>query len=251
MDISQYNLTPFTWFLAIVSAMIIGLSKAGLSSISLITVTTLAYVFGAKSSTGLLLPMLSMADILAVWYYHRDTQWKYLIKLMPSMIVGVLIGVWIGKDLDEVIFKKSMAVLIILTVISMVWWERKKDKNVPQNRLFSNTMGLGAGIATMIGNMAGVFSNLYFLAMQLPKTHFIGTAAWLFLIINLFKIPFHIFVWHTISTDSFGINLILFPFLAIGFFIGVKIIKNINEERFRKMILIITAVAALFLLLSI
>ncbi|MFN3849665.1 MAG: sulfite exporter TauE/SafE family protein [Spirosomataceae bacterium] len=250
MDFSHYHITPLGWFLAIISAFIIGLSKSGISSISLITVSLLAYVFGGKNSTGVLLPMLSFADVFAVVYYHRHTQWKYLYKLLPWMIVGILLGVWFGKDISDVIFKKAMAFLVFLTAVSMIWWERNPKREVPQNWKFASVMGLGAGFTTMLGNMAGAFSNLYFLAMRLPKEHFIGTASWLFLIINAFKIPFHVFVWHTVSVKSISLNLALLPFLLIGFFVGIRIVRVLKEDRYRKMVMILTATASVFLILS-
>jgi hypothetical protein len=66
-----------------------------------------------------------------------------------------------------------------------------------------------AGITTMLGNLAGAFSNLYFLAMRLPKNHFIGTSAWLFLVINLFKLPFQVLYWKNITISSLQTDLVL------------------------------------------
>ena len=68
----------------------------------------------------------------------------------------------------------------------------------------------------MIGNLAGSFADIYFLAMRLPKNGFIGTAAWLFLIINVFKLPFHIFSGN-VSERSLCLNLILVPVIGLGF----------------------------------
>lgn len=251
MEFNPFHLTTLQWALAILSAFILGVSKSGINSVSLITVTILAFVFGGKVSTGVLLPMLSFADIMAVKYYHRHTQWKYLFKLLPSMIIGVLLGVWFGKDISEGLFKKAMALLIIITVITMVWWEKRKKAEVTDSKVFSNVMGLGAGFTTMVGNMAGAFSNLYFLAMRLPKEHFIGTAAWLFLIINAFKIPFHIFIWHTITFKSISLNLLLLPVTVSGFYFGIQIVKKLKDGVYRQVILALTFVAAIFLLLSI
>jgi len=109
-------------------------------------------------------------------------------------------------------------------------------------------MGIMAGITTMIGNLAGAFSNIYFLAMRLPKNHFIGTAAWLFFFINLFKLPFHIFVWKTINAESLRVFILLIPGLLLGLGSGVFLVKKITDRFFRKMILILTAFGALVLL---
>jgi len=237
-----------SWILATAAAFVIGLSKAGIKGIAVINVTFMALAFGAKESTGLVVPLLVLADIFAVIYYNRHTQWNYVFKVLPWMILGVLIGVYVGKDLPEGLFKIGMAIIIIITVFMMYWWDRKKVKTVPKHWAFSSSIGVIAGITTMVGNLAGAFSNIYFLAMRLPKNHFIGTAAWLFLIVNIIKLPFHIFVWNTISEETLLLNLKLLPGIFIGFFVGIRIIKLIKEAFFRKMILVLTALGALLIL---
>ncbi len=245
-----FEITPTAWILAFGAAVIIGLSKAGIKGIAVLNVTLMALAFGAKESTGLVVPLLILADILAVVYYNRFTQWNYVFKLLPWMVFGVLIGVLIGKDLPERFFKIGMSIIIIITVFMMYWWDRKKTKTVPTHWTFASSIGTIAGITTMVGNLAGAFSNIYFLAMRLPKNHFIGTAAWLFLIVNVIKLPFHFFVWETISVSSLSLNLKLLPGILLGFFIGVRFIKFIKEAFFRKMILVLTAVGAILIMFS-
>jgi len=93
------------------SALFIGLSKGGLKGLGIISVALMALVYGAKVSTGVLIPLLILGDILAVVYYNKHCKWEYLKKFLPAMIVGVLIGVWVGKDLPEVQFKRWMAAI--------------------------------------------------------------------------------------------------------------------------------------------
>ncbi|TLF46583.1 sulfite exporter TauE/SafE family protein [Maribacter aurantiacus] len=239
-----------SWILATLAAFVIGMSKAGIKGIAVINVTFMALAFGAKESTGMVVPLLILADIFAVIYYNRHTQWSYVFKVLPWMVFGLLIGVILGKDLPENLFRIGMAIIIIITVIMMYWWDRKKVKTVPTHWAFSGTIGTLAGITTMVGNLAGAFSNIYFLAMRLPKNHFIGTAAWLFLIVNVLKLPFHFFVWKTITWESLILNVKLLPGIFLGFFVGIRIIKLINEEFFRKMILVLTALGALLIMVG-
>ncbi len=236
--------------MATLAAFVIGMSKAGIKGIAVINVTFMALAFGAKESTGMVVPLLILADIFAVVYYNRHTQWSYVFKVLPWMVFGLVIGVFIGKDLPESLFRIGMAVIIIITVFMMYWWDRKKIKTVPTHWTFSSSIGTLAGITTMVGNLAGAFSNIYFLAMRLPKNHFIGTAAWLFLIINVLKLPFHFFVWETITWESLVLNVKLLPGIFLGFFVGIRIIKLINEEFFRKMILVLTALGALLIMVG-
>ena len=210
----------------------------------------MAFVFGGKPSTGVLIPLMVVADIFAVIYYHRHTQWHFLKKLLPTMFIGVLIGVWIGNDISEVLFKQVMAIFILVTVSIMIWTENKKQKDIPNHWAFSSGMGLLSGITSMIGNLAGSFADIYFLAMRLPKNEFIGTAAWLFFIINVFKLPFHIFIWKTVTFETLGLNLLMLPGIIVGFYVGVSVLKKINNQLYRKLIFVATAIGALLILLK-
>src|SRR6195952_2873405 len=82
------------WLLIALAAFIIGLSKAGVKGIDMLNVTLMAIVFGGKASTGIVLPLLCFADIMAVIYYHRHAQWNHFWKLIPWMITGILIGIY-------------------------------------------------------------------------------------------------------------------------------------------------------------
>jgi hypothetical protein len=243
LDIAQ-------WSLAILASFLIGLSKAGIKGIGIFIVTILVFVFGGKASTGILMPMLIVGDIFAVIYYYRHVEWKYIVRLMPWMAIGVLVGVYFGKDMPEDLFRNIMAVIIIVSVVIMLWWERRKSDYVPQWYGFGVLIGGLAGFTTMIGNLAGAFANIYFLVMRLPKNAFIGTAAWLFFLINLFKLPFHIFSWHTINGQSLFVNLKLLPFQLIGLWAGVTILQRVEDDFFRRMILVLTAIGAIVILIK-
>ncbi|MEJ0101385.1 MAG: hypothetical protein WDO19_02010 [Bacteroidota bacterium] len=71
------------------AAFIVGLSKAGLKGIDMLNVTLMAIVFGSKASTGIVLPLLCTADIMAVIYYHRHAQWPHFRRLVPWMMAGI------------------------------------------------------------------------------------------------------------------------------------------------------------------
>lgn len=238
------------WLLILIAAFIIGLSKAGLKGIDMMNVTIMAIVFGGKASTGVVLPLLCVADIMAVIFYNRHAQWPHFWKLIPWMILGILIGVFLGKDLNEAIFRKLMAFIIILTVVIMIALEFRKTTDVPSNKLFVSGMGITAGFTTMLGNLAGAFSNIYFLAMRMPKNDFIGTAAWVFLVINLFKLPFQVLYWQNITPVTLQTDLLLLPALFAGFWAGLKIVAKIKDDSYRKVVIVLTLLGAVVIFLK-
>jgi len=222
------------------------MAKTGIAGVGMLIVPILATIFGGKSSAGILLPMLSMADVFAVSYYHRHAEWKYVLKLLPSTVVGVLLGLFVGNMINDEQFKHLMAMIILVGLGIMIWREQKKTVSaIPHNWLFSSIAGLLGGFSTMIGNAAGPVMAIYFLSMMLPKNSFIGTGAWFFLIINLFKIPFHITVWETINLHTFTLDLAMFPAIMIGAFLGFKLVKYIPEKPYRIFIIVTTALAAI------
>ena len=235
------------WVLIVLSAFIIGLSKAGLKGIDMLNVTFMAIVFGGKASTGVVLPLLCAADIMAVIYYHRHAQWPHFWKLVPWMAAGILLGVFTGKDLNEIYFRRIMAIIIVLTVIIMITMEIRKTIIVPSNKLFVAGMGLISGFTTMLGNLAGAFSNIYFLAMRMSKNDFIGTAAWVFLVMNLFKLPFQVFYWKNITMTSLRTDLWLLPALVAGFWLGLKIVSRIKDDNYRRIVIVLTLIGAVFI----
>lgn len=237
------------WWLIALGAFIIGLSKAGLKGIDMLNVTIMAIVFGSKASTGIVLPLLCCADILAVLYYHRHAQWKVFWRIVPWMMLGIVAGVFAGKDLNEAVFRKVMAIIIMLTVVIMMVMEWRKTIVVPGNSIFTAGMGLVAGFTTMLGNLGGAFSNIYFLAMQIPKNHFIGTAAWIFLAMNFFKLPFQVFYWKNITPSTLGTDLLVLPVLLMGFWTGLKIVAVMKDTGYRKLVIALTLVGALFIFL--
>ncbi|MET1258586.1 sulfite exporter TauE/SafE family protein [Flagellimonas sp. DF-77] len=246
--LSTIDLSTSSWVLAFTASFLMGVSKAGLKGMSIFNVTLMALAFGARQSTGLIIPLLLVGDVFAVLYYNRHTQWKYLLRFLPWMLAGILLGTFLGKDLPETEFKIGMVVIIYLSLGVLVYWDRMKTKAVPEHWGFAGGIGILAGICTMIGNLAGAFTNIFFLALKLPKNAFVGTAAWLFLITNAFKLPFHLFVWETISTETLEINLKLLPAILVGLVTGVFLVKKIGEQSYRYFILAVTAVGAVAIL---
>lgn len=248
IEIFSYSLTLESLALLYFAAFLIGMAKTGVSGVAMFAVPITAMLFGGKASSGLMLPMLIMADIFAVKYYHRHANWHYLIKLFPSAAVGVFAGTWLGNFIDDQLFRLLMGIIIFASLGIMMWMETAK-KHIPDYMWFAMLMGFLGGVTTMIGNLAGAIMALYLLSMRLPKNEYIGTVAWFFLAINLFKVPFHVFSWQTINLDSFLLNLTGLPFIALGVFAGIQFIKRISDKQFRILIFVMTAIAAVAMVL--
>jgi uncharacterized protein len=251
MDIvSSLHLSVFEWSIVMICGMLVGMSKVGVPGVTMIVVPAMAFIFGAKQSTGVLLPILMMADIFGVAYYHRHASWTHLIKVLPWAVAGLLIALWIGEKVNDEQFKNLIAILVFFSIGLMIWQDKRKGTQFfPDKWWFASSMGILGGFATMIGNVAGPVFAIYLLAMHLPKNNFIGTSAWFFLIINFSKFPLQMFVWNNINAESLLIDLVTLPAIALGAFLGFKIVKIIPEKTFRGFVIAITFISAFLLLL--
>ncbi len=224
------------------------MAKTGVQGTTMIAVPLLAILFGGKASTGIMLPILIFADVFGVRHYHRHAEWKHLKKLLPLAFVGVVLGTLTGSYINDALFLKLMAVIVFLILLHMIWSEQRETE-IPDSAVFVAVIGIAGGFSTMVGNLGGSVMAIYLLAMRFPKNQFIGTAAWFFLIINLFKVPFHVLVWKTISLESFLLDVLLIPAIAVGAFIGIKITRTVPEKDYRMFVIVMTAIASLVMIL--
>lgn len=230
-------------------ALFIGMSKTGVHGAGMVAVPLLANVFGGQLSSGIMLPILCLADVMGVWYYHRHASWHHLKKLFPWAALGTFFGTYVGGMIDDGLFKAIMAIIILVSVGIMIWLERGHKEDVPHYKWFAGLTGVAGGFTSMIGNLAGSVMAIYFLSMRLPKNVFIGTSAWFFMVINWFKIPFHLWSWHTITARTFLLDLTTLPIIAVGAYLGILIVKSLPEKAYRWFIISMTIVAAIFMLI--
>jgi uncharacterized protein len=242
------DISMWQFIIIAVSAMFIGFGKAGIAGINIVAIPVFAAILGAKPSTGFILPLLILADAMAVIYYRKDTQWSYLIKLSPWVLIGVVIATFVGEYISESTFKTILGVVVIIGIVMMVIKDYTKiSDEFFTNKYFTISMGLLGGFTSMIGNAAGPIMGIYFLSVSLPKNEFIATKAWFFFIINVLKLPLHIFMWQTISIQSLTDGLKLVIFIIIGTIIGFRLVKYMKEAFYRKLIIILILLSALAL----
>lgn len=251
------SLTQIQWLVISLAALSIGMSKTGVQGIMLMIVPLMAMAFGAKESTGVILPMLCMADIIAVTYYKRIADWKIVAKLLPTAVLGFFLAIGVDSMIPNGQFRQLMGWTLMLALVVMIWNEIKVKKRngshstgegVERSRWYAAIFGLLGGFTTMIGNAAGPVMSVYLLSMRKAKMEYIGINAWFFLVVNLLKVPLQAFVWHNISWESLQLNLLMLPVIGIGSIIGIRIVKLLLEKIFRRFIQVVTLLSVILMI---
>ncbi len=241
--------TTLQWIIAIIAGLLVGLSKSGFAGMGVFTVLLMAMIIPPRESTGTVLPLLLAGDCLAVWYFRHHANWYQIRRLLAPAVVGVLIGFVLMPMISDTSFGRVIGILMVLIILIqyLVRWIKLAEQNLPRSHTFAWGMGISAGIATMLANLAGPIMIIYLLAQRLPKYEFVATGAVYYLIINLFKIPFSAALG-LIDGGSILLNLILLPTVVFGFFIGRAFLKKIPQKWFEEIVLFLALLGALRLI---
>ena len=86
-------------------------------------------------------------------------------------------------------------------------------------------------------------------AVNRQAAQFMGTSAWYYLIMNSVKVPFSLNLG-LISLQSLTFDLFMAPFVVLGGLVGYQILKRINQRVFEQLALILTAIAAIRLVIG-
>ncbi|HUV38269.1 MAG TPA: sulfite exporter TauE/SafE family protein [Planctomycetota bacterium] len=250
-------MTSIQWTAACIAALIIGVSKTGIPGIGILAVTVLAMAFPAKLSVGVMLPMLIVGDVFAAIYYRRKPQWRIIWRVTPPAVIGIVIGYFIMKAIgppgpeSDALLKRIIGgiALGLLTLQALSDFGVFTMERVPHHWAFAWSLALLAGVVTMLSNAAGPIILIFFLAMKLDKLRFIGSIAWYFLLLNLFKVPFFVAL-DMISVDSLTFDAMVAPIILIGAGLGLFAPRLIPERPFRWVIMVLASAAAVKLLAS-
>lgn len=245
------ELSVWGWVAALMAAFCAGLAKAGIVGIGMLSVILMALAMDARSSTGLLLLILVAADLGAVLMYRQSAKWKALWRVIPPGLAGVVLGYLIMGHIPEKIFRPVIG-WIVLAMVALHIMNNLLGKRMEQfvhGHAFGWPMGLLGGITTMLANAAGPVMTLYFLALGLPKMEFVGTIAWFFFLINLFKVPFSISLG-IMKANTVPFTIVVFPAMIAGMFIGRWIVLRLPQRTFEILAITLSAIGGLRLILS-
>jgi len=245
-----FHFTAWAWFLAGCGALFVGLSKGGLTGVGILPVLFFAAVLPARESTGVVLPLLVVGDLCAVGFYWRLARWPVFWRLLPPALTGVVLGYFCMDRIPERAFGPVVGG-IVLGLVALQLLRSALGERLDRFFLshgFTLAMGGLAGVTTMIANAAGPVTNLYFLSIRLPKWELIGTAAWYFLVVNLFKVPFSAHMG-LINRDSLILGVSLTPLVVVGIWAGRKLAGLLPQRQFELFVLLFSAFGAVRLIL--
>ncbi|HEY8901486.1 MAG TPA: sulfite exporter TauE/SafE family protein [Chthoniobacterales bacterium] len=247
MDLAHFTLTQ--WLLCAAVALSAGMAKTGFSGMGTVGLVLMALVMPARESTGALLTILIVADVVAVLAFSRHANWRVILRLLPTALLGIVVGWLIMPLVPETRFRPLLGG-ITLALIALLLVQRARPALATAasgHPTMAWLAGFTGGVTTMVANAAGPIMAIYLLACRLPKMELVGTSAWFFCVINLSKVPFSVALG-LINGPSLLLTLALAPLVAAGAFFGKWLLARINQQLFEALLIAFTMLAAVRLL---
>ena len=271
------TLTATTWILLMVVAALCGIAKTALPGAATVAVALCTAVLPAKESTGAILLMLMTGDLLAVWSYRRDADFRMLRRLVPAVLTGVGAGALFLHLASNDSTRRLIGVILLLLVAITLIQRRSTSRRASDDasaaqapsppaptletqeattalatpttsgRLARLVYGSLAGFTTMVANAGGPVTSMYFLACRYPVKAFLGTTAWFFFLVNLVKLPFSASAG-LVNPTTLSLAAIAAPVVIASALAGRRLAEHMDQRVFEPIIVVLTVISALPLL---
>lgn len=267
------DLTTTQWIVLVFTAYVYGFNKTGLVGSAIITTPLLLLNFTPGQSLGIVLPLLVIADITTVILLRHSAVWSLILQSLPWSMAGICLGWLLARHATamegmsgHILLKKTIAAVLVFLVLLGFYLRIRRNRaaraqaagtlpDAPEapEKLRSKTwlavgMGILGGVATMLANTSGPAYVTYLMPFKLTVRQFLGTAAWLFLVLNVSKLPFSLQLGF-VNLDTLRINLYLLPALAIGLVTGRMVASRISKNAFDNVVQFLALAGALYLLI--
>jgi len=225
-----FNEVPLPYVLAAcLAALVIGLSKGGLSMMGSLATPVFALVSSPVRAAAILLPILVVSDLFGLWSYRKEFDRRNLTILIPAGIAGIAIG-WATAS---VVADRAVGLMIGLIGVAYClnsWRLRHRTlaprkADVPRGAFW----GVVMGFSSFISHTGGPPFQVYVLPQQLPKVVFAGTTTIVFAAINIVKLlPY--WALGQFNPSNLKASLLLMPIAIAGVFAGVRLVRVLPER---------------------
>jgi uncharacterized membrane protein YfcA len=201
----------------------IGVAKTGAPGVGTLIAPLMVMTVGdARLATAWTLPILSTADVFAVWYWRRRAETKQLFSMIPWVLAGIVGGAF-ALGLPEVAIRRMLGGIVLAMLAVYLWRRVQPSARVHGSPLF---YGIATGFSSTVANAAGPVMNLYLL--------------------NIVKAP--VYAYHSLySRESLTFDVLMIPAVLAGALAGRWLVYRMPQRVFEALVIVMTAVSCVLL----
>lgn len=239
---------PYFVSIATIAVLIVGLSKAGLlGSLGMVGVPLLSLVMPARDAAGMMLPVLLAMDIIAVWTYRKEVDWRIIRIMLPGAAIGTIAGwvLWSFVSDDAVLL--FVGVVTLLFILDAILPLRKKLEGLHPSKPWGIFWGGFAGFTSFISHTGGPPFQIYVLPQRLSPAVYSGTTAVFFAIVNTAKLVPYFFLGQ-LNLHNLTLSASLIPVGLAGVLGGVWLVRRISMVWFYRIAYWLVFVLSLYII---
>lgn len=238
----------------IIGAFMIGLSKGGLGGPVLVSLLTplLTLALPTGQAIGIVLPLLIFGDIFAVWIYWRKWDMRIVKLMLPSAIVGIIMGgallLLLVSNNQNDLLRRLLGLFTLLVILYKVGSGRIKSLHYEPRNWHAYLAGWGSGFGSALANVGSPPFTAYLLLQETDPVTFLGTTSLFFAIVNLLKLPVTLLSKNVLDVQQFLSIAWVLPIIPIGVWFGRKFTLWINPKTFENLMLALLFLVSVMLL---
>lgn len=182
------------------------------------------------------------SNIMISYKERKSVQWKVCLPLAGLVLLGDIPGILLLKNTNTQVIKGIFGFVIIAIGVEMLLREymgktKKSQLLLITIGILSGLYGIGALLAAYMGRVTDNSSS------------FKGNLCIVFLIDNLFRLVMY-GVTGIITLATLKQSVILFPFMALGLFLGMKGSSFLDEKKIKKLVIIMLILSGVSLIVT-
>ena len=214
----------------------------------LISVPLLSIFLGVKNAVPIILLFQLFSGLVLCKSIIKNIKFKEVILLFTGLTIGGITGVLLLSELNEVILKKFLAVIILLFLIKELFFKNLKVKT-KHNNIFGFIIGTLGGIFQGLMGTGGPPLVIYYTNTYKKKKLIRSYLIFSFLFVNIVRIISSVYtglINYSIIKDS----IIIFPFFLIAVYLGSKLHFKINENWYKIIVYLMLFVTCIKLMVG-
>lgn len=186
------------------------------------------------------------SNIMISYKERKSVQWKVCLPLAGLVLLGDIPGILLLKNTNTQVIKGIFGFVIIAIGVEMLL--REYMGKTIKSQLLLITIGILSGILCGLYGIGALLA-AYMGRVTDNSSSFKGNLCIVFLIDNLFRLVMY-GVTGIITLATLKQSVILFPFMALGLFLGMKGSSFLDEKKIKKLVIIMLILSGVSLIVT-
>lgn len=186
------------------------------------------------------------SNIMISYKERKSVQWKVCLPLAGFVLLGDIPGILLLKNTNTQVIKGIFGFVIIAIGVEMLL--REYMGKTKKSQLLLITIGILSGILCGLYGIGALLA-AYMGRVTDNSSSFKGNLCIVFLIDNLFRLVMYS-VTGIITLATLKQSVILFPFMALGLFLGMKGSSFLDEKKIKKLVIIMLILSGVSLIVT-